>query len=107
MRQNPRVAELDFDRFPLSEIALAGQGLERLTSEERTAIEIYAFNGYREINRALWDRTPLPRELAQRVDAIRSGLSKYPLQKMVRVTREAEAGTYGIVDAESAQREDE
>ncbi len=42
-------------------------------------------------------------ELERRIARIRSGLRKYPLPAMVRVTRETDAAIYGIVDEASAR----
>lgn len=91
-----------FDEILLAEVALVGQGLGRLTPSERAAIQAYAFNGFEQINQALWGAIPMTRTLERRIETIRSGLRKYPLPMMVRVTREAEAETFGIVDEESA-----
>ncbi len=92
-----------FDEVPVAEVALVGQGLGLLTPGERDAIQAYAFNGFEQVNQALWGLIPMTPTLTQRIDTIRSGLRKYPLPIVVRVTREAEARTFGIVDEESAQ----
>ncbi len=87
----------------MAEVALVGQGLGLLTLSERDAIQAYAFNGFEQVNQALWGVIPMTPALARRIDTIRSGLRKYPVPMMVRVTREAEARTFGIVDEESAR----
>ncbi len=104
MQQNLGVTDEDygFDEVPVAEVALVGQDLGLLTPSERAAIQAYAFNGFEQVNQALWGVTPMTTSLARRIDTIRSGLRKYPLPMMVRVTREAAAQTFGIVDEESA-----
>ncbi|MFE1593262.1 ADP-ribosyltransferase [Nocardia sp. NPDC058705] len=91
-----------FEEIPVAGVALAGQGPDLLTGPERDAIQSYALNGFERINKALWDQTPIANALAQCIDAIRSGLMKYPLPTTVRVTREDEARNMGIVSDESA-----
>ncbi|WP_040804061.1 ADP-ribosyltransferase [Nocardia concava] len=91
-----------FGEVPVAEIALAGQGTDRLTPAECAAIQAYAYNGFEQINKALWGQIPMTPALADRIDQIRSGLAKYPLPTRVRVSREAESKTFGIVDAASA-----
>ncbi|MBF6181270.1 ADP-ribosyltransferase [Nocardia otitidiscaviarum] len=86
----------------LADSALIGQDHFLLTPEESGAIRAYAYNFFEQINSALWDggeRSPL---VARYIDLIRSGLAKYPLPEQVRVTREAVAADFGIVDEESA-----
>lgn len=87
----------------LAETALRGQDLSLLTTEEAGAISAYANNFFEQINGALWGdagkRTPL---VSRYIDLIRSGLARYPLPEPVRVTREAVADDFGIVDEESA-----
>lgn len=48
MRNNPGVADDDFgfDEWPWAEVALAGQGIDRLTTEERDVLHAYAHNGF-------------------------------------------------------------
>jgi hypothetical protein len=106
MRNNSSVANDDygFDGVPLAGVALAGQGLDRLVSAERAAIQAYAFNGFEQINQALWGQIPMTPTLAQRIDKIRSGLAKYPLPRAVRVSREAAAQTYGMDAARNIWR---
>ncbi|MFC8528790.1 ADP-ribosyltransferase [Nocardia sp. NPDC057227] len=94
--------DFGFDEWPWAEAALAGQGTDRLTVDERDVIHAYAFNGFEQINDALWGQIPITAPLARRIALIRSGLAKYPLAQTVRVTREAEGYVYGIVDEESA-----
>lgn len=86
----------------LADTALVGQDHSLLTAEERGAIRAYACNFFEHINTALWDggeRSPL---VNRYLDLIRSGLAKYPLPEHVRVTREAAAADFDIVDEESA-----
>ncbi|MEV0102009.1 ADP-ribosyltransferase, partial [Nocardia sp. NPDC050789] len=104
MQNNPRVAddEFGFDEWPWAEAALAGQGIDRLTAEERGVLCAYAHNGFKDINDALWGQIAMTPTLARRVALIRSALAKYPLPQTVRVTREAEGQVYGLVDEASA-----
>ncbi|WP_306356719.1 hypothetical protein [Nocardia sp. CC213A] len=84
----------------LADSALIGQDHFLLTPEESGAIRAYDYN-FEQINSALWDggeRSPL---VARYIGLIRSGLAKYPLLEQVRVTREAVAADFGIVDEES------
>ncbi|WP_433567114.1 ADP-ribosyltransferase [Nocardia sp. CA-151230] len=92
----------DFQRTPLAEIALVGQDLTLLTSEESGAIRAYALNLFELVNDALWGHSPMTPVLQRYIGLIRSGLAKYPLSEAVRVTRESEAALYGIVDEDSA-----
>ncbi|MFD4460617.1 ADP-ribosyltransferase [Nocardia sp. NPDC058480] len=102
MASSDEPEDFGFEEVPAAGIALAGQGLDLLTAVERDAIQSYALNGFERINKALWDQIPMTDALVQRIDAIRSGLMKYPLPTMVRVTREDEAPNMGIVGVESA-----
>ncbi|MGW4125188.1 ADP-ribosyltransferase [Nocardia sp. NPDC004711] len=94
--------DIDFDEWPWAEAALAGQGLDRLTADERDVISAYAHNGFADVNNALWGLISMTPALARRIALIRSGLAKYPPPETVRVTREADGQVYGIVDEESA-----
>ncbi|WP_297622232.1 ADP-ribosyltransferase [Nocardia sp.] len=94
--------DFGFDEWPWAEAALAQQGPDRLTDEERDVIAAYAHNGFTDINDALWGQVPMTPALQRRIALIRSGLAKYPLPQTVRVTREADGQVYGILDEESA-----
>ncbi|WP_068020486.1 ADP-ribosyltransferase [Nocardia mexicana] len=99
------MADADDDVFANTrpgEVALAGQDLTLLTSEESGAIRAYALNFFQLINDALWGHAPMTPVLKRHINLIRSGLAKYPLSESVRVTRESEAALYGIVDETSA-----
>ncbi|WP_331722924.1 ADP-ribosyltransferase [Nocardia sp. NBC_00511] len=91
-----------FDQIPLAQVALAGQGIDRLTATERTTIQVYALSGYEQINRAMRGQSPMTPGLRERIDIIRAGLRKYPLPTAVRVTRETAAELYELVDEASA-----
>ncbi|MGW4241152.1 ADP-ribosyltransferase [Nocardia sp. NPDC004722] len=106
MRNNPGVDEDDiygFDEIPLARIALAGQGLERLTAQERTEIHVYAVSGFELVNPPMRGLSPMTPAVQRRIDIIRAGLSKYPLPTMVRVSRLTDAALYGLTDAASAE----
>ncbi|WP_433525317.1 ADP-ribosyltransferase [Nocardia pseudovaccinii] len=105
MRNNPGVADAhdSFDAIPLAAAVLAGQSADRLNDTERDVIEAYALGGYERINQAMRETIPMTDELDRRIEAIRSGLRKYPLPQTVRVTRETEAAIYGLSDEASAR----
>ncbi len=106
MPHNPGVTyegdEYGFDAIPLAEAALAGQRPDRLTADEADVIHAYTYNAHDVINKALWGQIEMTPTNERRIRLIRSGLAKYPLETAVRVTREAEAAEYGIVDEDSA-----
>lgn len=94
--------EYGFDAIPLAAAALAGQRPDRLTAAEADVIHAYSYNAHDAINKSLWGEIAMTPANERRISLIRSGLAKYPLEMAVRVTREAEAAEYGIVDEESA-----
>ncbi|MFI9507259.1 ADP-ribosyltransferase [Nocardia sp. NPDC052566] len=94
--------DFGFNEWPWADAALASQSLDRLTDSERDVISAYAHNAFQDVNDALWGQIPMTTALERRIKIIRSGLAKYPLPQTVRVTREAEAAAYGLVDEESA-----
>ncbi|WP_433567107.1 ADP-ribosyltransferase [Nocardia sp. CA-151230] len=92
-----------FGDIPLADTALAGQNLDLLTTDERSAIEVYAHNGFEFINPAMRGRIPMTSAVARRIALIRSGLAKFPIPVTVRVSREVDAALCGITDEISAQ----
>ncbi|MFE3758991.1 ADP-ribosyltransferase [Nocardia tengchongensis] len=94
--------EYGFSEIPLAERALAAQRLDKLTASEADVIHAYTCNAHDAINKTLWGQIEMTPANARRIRLIRSGLAKYPLPTAVRVTREAEAAEFGIVDEESA-----
>jgi hypothetical protein len=92
-----------FAGIPFAVPAAQQRSLDRLTGDERTAIESYALNGFDRINRALRGHLPMTPEIQAEVDRIRSGLRKYPLETDVRVTREVSGHVLSVTDETSAE----
>ncbi len=70
-----------------------------LTAAERQVIADYTLSGYRDINEALRGRREMTPEIADRVRTLRSAISKYPLEKTWRTSRETEAEDLGLTSA--------
>ncbi|MFN3001872.1 ADP-ribosyltransferase [Mycolicibacterium wolinskyi] len=75
------------------------RSLSRLTDGEMAAIESFALNNYERINGALRGQREITPDIRRDINAIRSGLRKYPLDHDVRVTREVGGAVYGITAA--------
>lgn len=98
----------DDDNDPLGRYAYASpaseqRSLNRLTQQERVAIESFATNNYERVNAALRQLREMTPDIQHEVDVIRAGLRKYPLDHDVRVTREVSGAVYGIVGPDAAE----
>ncbi|MGW5519991.1 phage minor capsid protein [Nocardia africana] len=89
----------DFDRIPIANIH---NDLSKLTEAERDALESYGLIG-ESLNQKLRENQPLSTAFADMASNLRSALRKYAVPETVRVTREVDAGVYGITDNASAQ----
>lgn len=78
------------------------QPLDRLTDEERTAVESYALGGYERINSALRGFRPMTPDIEVAVGVLRTAIGKFPLQDDVRVTREVSASAFKLETADLA-----
>jgi ADP-ribosyltransferase exoenzyme len=92
-----------FAGIPFAVPAAEQRSLDRLTGDERTAIESYALNGFDRVNRALRGYLSMNPAIQTQVDQIRSGLRKYRLETEVRVTREVSGHVLSVTDAASAE----
>ncbi|MCK8670995.1 hypothetical protein M1M07_07670 [Rhodococcus sp. HM1] len=70
-----------------------------LTAAERQVIADYTLSGYRDINEALRGRREMTPEIAEQIRTLRSAISKYPLDKTWRTSRETEAEDLGLTSA--------
>ena len=80
--------------FP-SEYTLV-QDFGLLTDAEREVVADYTLGSYLEINEALRGRRAMTDETQEKVDLLRSALSKFPLESTWRVSRETELADLGL-----------
>jgi hypothetical protein len=99
----PLTPEDPFAAVPFAVPAAQQRSLERLSEDERTAIESYALKGFDRVNQALRGFRPMTDDIQTQVDQIRSGLQKFRLENDVRVTREVSGSAFNVTDQESVE----
>jgi hypothetical protein len=94
--------EVDSGPFADTPYRHVRQPLNRLTDDERTAVESYALGGFERINAALRGLRTMTEDIEASVGVIRVAIGKFPLEVDVRVTREISAAALGLPSADSA-----
>ncbi len=89
-------AQDPFEGLPFPHPWTIEQDLGHLTTSELGELRNYAIGGYKAVNDALRGHGPMTDDIAERIELLKSALSKYPLKRAYRVSRSAEASDLGI-----------